>query len=29
MSCAITGARGTTDNTGVTLNDVTCFLTFA
>lgn len=29
MSCAITGARGTTDNTGVTLNDVTCFVTFA
>jgi hypothetical protein len=29
MSCAITGARGTTDNTGITLNDVTCFLIFA
>ena len=29
MSCAITGARGTTDNTGITLNDVTCFLTYA
>jgi len=29
MSVAITGARGLTDNTGVTLNDVTGFVTYA
>jgi hypothetical protein len=29
ISCAITGGRGSTDNTAVTLNDVTCYLAYA